>query len=150
MGSKRERVEIEIPSKAIRIQHASCSNGHNLMDVEHKINGYSSISVLARFQGREGMLYLDPVYGSYTIISDLDISKGEILHLSCPHCNSALSEAGHICDECSAPLFSLMLPHGSAIEACLRSGCHFHNIALADADEIFKKLDEENTLDSFL
>ena len=150
MEHKRERIEIEIPSKAIRIQHAACPNGHKLMDSDHLINGYSSIAVLARFQGNEGMLYLDPVYGSFTIIAEIDIPQGEILHLSCPKCNVSLSEAGNICDECSAPLFSLMLPNGGAVEACLRNGCHFHNLILAEADEFNVKLDEENALDSFL
>lgn len=120
------------------------------MDSEHKINGYESIAVLGRFQGKEGMLYLDPVYGSYTNISELEIPEGEILHFSCPVCSVSLSAAGHICDECSAPLFMLSLPHGGAVEACLRNGCHYHNLILAEADELIQKLDEDHTLDSFL
>ena len=150
MEKRRETIEIEIPSKAIRIRHAYCPKGCNLMDPEHKINGYPSITVLGKYKGKEGLIHLDPVYGSYTNIMEIDIPQNEIVQLFCPHCKVSLAEAGHICDECSAPLFALSLPHGGTVEACLRNGCHFHNLKLAGGKEFIKHLDEEHSLDSFL
>lgn len=150
MERKKEKIKVEIPSKAIRIKHAACPNGHFLMNEEHKINGYPSIEVIAQYQGKKGALFLDPIYGSYTIISELDIPQGEIIHFSCPKCGVSFSAAGHICDECSAPLIALSLPHDGVVEACCRNGCHFHNLTLSDAEDLFSKLDDDHSLDSFL
>ena len=40
---EKEIVEIEIPSKAVRVKHAMCSHGHSLMDKDHPINNFPSI-----------------------------------------------------------------------------------------------------------
>ncbi len=147
---KKEKVEIEVPSKAIRIQHAQCPNGHDLMDPEHKINGYASITVLTKYKDQEGLFHLDPVYGSYKNVPEINIPQGEIVQFYCPQCHVSLSEAGQTCDKCSAPMFALSLPHGGIVEACLRNGCQFHNLKLTDGEELIKRLEDEGTLDAFV
>jgi len=151
MTSKRkEIVEIEVPSKAIRIQHASCPEGHSLMDEEHKINGYPSITVLARYKEREGLIYLDPVYGSFRNLPEIEIPEGEIVEFLCPECSISLTDEDISCSLCSAPMFSIHLPHGGIVEGCLRNGCQFHNLKLVEGEELVKRLYEDHTLDSFL
>jgi len=149
-GRKRESIEIEIPSKAIRIQHASCPNGHSLMDYEHKINGYPSVKVLAKYKDREGLIYLDPVYGSFKNLFEIKVPKGEVVEFFCPECHVSLTDKNQVCSACSAPMFAMHLPHGGIVEGCLREGCHFHNLRLIDSEQLLKRLYEEHTLDSYL
>ncbi len=147
---KNEVVEIEIPSKAIRVQHATCPNGHNLMDSEHKINGYPSIAVLAKYEDQEGLIYLDPVYGSFKNLPEIDLPKDKIVSFFCHECGVSLSDEGQSCNVCSAPMFALHLPHGGIIEGCLRNGCQFHNLKLVDGEELVKRLYDDHTLDAYL
>jgi hypothetical protein len=146
-NKKKEIVEIEIPSKSLRIKHGMCGNRHSLMNEEHLIGGFPSISVLAKFGDKEGLIFLDPVYGSYKNIWDITVPDGEIVELFCPHCGVSLCEQGQICDECLSPIFAVYLPQGGAIEACTRNGCYHHSLKFTDSDEIGKKLLEENYLD---
>ncbi|MDZ7315096.1 MAG: hypothetical protein ONA69_07305 [candidate division KSB1 bacterium] len=146
-NKKKEIVEIEIPSKSLRVRHAMCPNKHNLMDEEHLINGYPSITVLARYGDKEGLIHLDPVYGSFTNIYEIDLPEGECVELFCPTCRVSLSEHGQICDECLAPMFAIYLPHGGMIDACLRVGCHHHMLRFTDSEEIAKRLLDEDAFE---
>ena len=147
---KREHIDLEIPSKAVRIKHASCLKGHSLMDSEHKINGYPSVKVKAKYKDEEGIIFLDPIYGSFKNIHGIKVPKKEIVQFFCPECGISLTIEGRSCNECSAPMFSVFLPKGGMVEACLRDGCHYHTLRLIDSNDLLKKLDEEETLDSYL
>ncbi len=147
---KKESIEIELPSKAIRIQNASCPNGHNLMDHEHKINGYDSVSVLVKYKGHQGKIHLDPVYGSFKNVFEIKVAEGDIVEFFCPHCRVSLIDTHQSCSICSAPMFALHLPHGGIIEGCLRNGCQFHTLKLVSGDELVKRLYESHTLDAYL
>lgn len=144
---KKEIVELEIPTKSIRIRHAMCINGHSLMDEVATINGYPSVTVLAKYQDKEGLIHLDPVYGSFQNLWEITVPKDECVELFCPHCQVTLAEHGQICDECLAPMFAIYLPHGGLVEACLRNGCHHHALKFTDSEEIGKKLLEEHYFD---
>lgn len=146
-SKKKEIVEIEIPSKTIRIKHAMCRHGHNLMDKHKLINGNPAITVLARYGDQEGLIHLDPVYGSFQNLWEITVPDGECVELFCPICKVSLSDHGQICDECLAPMFALYLPHGGMVEACLRNGCHYHTLKFTDSDEIGKKLLEQHYFD---
>jgi hypothetical protein len=149
-NKKKEIVEIEIPSKTLRIKHAMCPNGHSLMDDEHLINGYSSVTVRAKYGDKEGLIYLDPIYGSFTNVYEIVVPEGECVELYCPTCGVSLSEHGQICDECLAPMFAIYLPHGGMIDACLRVGCHHHTLRFTDSEEIGKKLVDEDYFNDVL
>ena len=146
-NKKKEIVELEIPSNAIRIKQAACVNGHNLMDEKNRIKGNSAITVLAKYGDKEGLIHLDPVYGSFENIWEINVPKDECVELFCPHCKVSLSEHGQMCDDCLAPMFGLYLPHGGMVEACLRNGCHHHTLKFTDSEEIGKKLLEEHYFD---
>ncbi len=147
---KREIVKVEIPSKAIRVQHATCPHGHNLMDSEHKINGYPSVAVLARYKDKQGLIYLDPIYGSFKNAMEIDVPEGECVEFYCPTCKEPLTLTRQICDQCGANMFEIRLPHHGLVAGCLRNGCHFHTLKLADGENLLRSLEEDHTLDSFL
>lgn len=146
-SKKKEIVELEIPSKVIRIKHAMCRNGHSLMDKKKLINGSPAITVLAKYGDQEGLIHLDPVYGSFQNLWEITVPKDECVELYCPTCNVSLSDHGQICDECLAPMFAVYLPNGGMVEACLRNGCHFHTLKFTDSEEIGKKLLEDHYFD---
>ena len=147
---KREVVELQIPSKAIRIQHAMCSRGHSLMNEKHTINGYASVTVKVKFQDKEGLIHLDPIYGSFKNIYEVDIPEKAVVQVFCPECGVSLEDVGQTCHSCSAPMFALLLPHGGIIEGCMRNGCQFHFLKLADADELLDRLNQNHILDAYL
>ncbi len=147
---KKEIVEIEIPSKALRIQHAACPKGHSLMDEEHKIHGYPSVTVIVKYKNQEGLIHLDPVYGSFKNVVEIKVPAGEVVEFFCPHCRTSLTDTNQSCSVCSAPMFEMRLPHGGIVEGCLRNGCHFHNLKLVTGEELVQRLYESQTLDSYL
>jgi len=149
-NKEKEIIEIEIPSKGIRVQHATCPNGHSLMDPDHKINRYPSITVKAKYKDLEGMIHLDPVYGSFKTVSEIKVPEGEEVEFFCPQCGVTLTFDDIKCEECGASMFGVYLPRGGRVEACLRNGCQFHNLKMVDGKELLEKLDEYHTLDSFL
>ncbi len=149
-NKKKEVVEIEVPSKALRIQHANCPNGHSLMDPENKINGYPSITVLAKYEDYEGPIHLDPIYGSYKNHPEIQLPNGVVVQFFCPHCHVSLTDEGQTCNVCSAPMFAIYLPHGGIVEGCLRDGCQFHNLKFVDGEELLKRLYDDHSLDAFL
>lgn len=143
---KKETVEIEVPSKAIRVKHATCPNGCNLMDTEHLINGYPSVTVFAKTKEQEGLIYLDPVYGSYKNLPQIEIPQGTCADLYCPDCGVSLVQ-DEICEQCGAKMFAIYLPHGGVIEVCTRNGCQSHNLKFTDSEEIGKKLFDDDLYD---
>ena len=147
---KKELLNIEIPSKAVRVQHASCPNGHSLMDAVYKINRYASVTVKGKYKDHVGLIHLDPIYGSFKNLMEITVPQGEIVELFCPVCDISLTTQQQNCSVCSAPMFALLLPHGGTVEGCLRNGCHHHHLKVADGEELLKKLSENNIFDSYL
>jgi hypothetical protein len=148
--TKKETVEIQIPSKAIRVQNASCANGHSLMDHEHKINGYPSITVLIKHNSTEGLIHLDPIYGSYKNLAEIKVPKDSVVEFFCPLCKASLTDEAQTCNVCSAPMFALHLPFGGIIEGCLRNGCQFHSLKFVNGEELVKRLYDDHTLEAYL
>jgi hypothetical protein len=147
---QKELLEIEIPSQSLRLQHASCPNGHSLMDPDHKIDGYPSVTVVAKHKTGEGQIHLDPVYGSFKTVSEIEVPERGVVEFFCPECHASLNDEKQTCGVCSAPMFALQLPYGGIVEGCLRNGCQFHNLKLVSGEELVKRLYEEHTLDAYL
>lgn len=150
MTKSKERIELELPSKAIHVSHATCANGCNLMDETITIKGYTSIHAHVTYNKQQGSIYLDPFYGSFENICEIAIPEGEIVELFCPKCGISLTEESHTCTLCSAPIFVLHLPKGAVIEACLRKGCFEHTLKIVQAEELLKRLFDEHMLDAYL
>ncbi|MDZ7373197.1 MAG: hypothetical protein ONB23_04435 [candidate division KSB1 bacterium] len=146
----KERIEIEVPSKALCIQHAHCPQGCDLMDPNVKIGGYASVRVRARYRDQEGDIFLDPRYGSFENISEVAVPDGEIAEFFCPHCGISLRDEHQRCKVCSAPMFALSLPRGGIIEGCLRKGCFEHVLRIVSGEELLGRLFENDTLSTYL
>lgn len=145
------QVELEISSKSVNVQHAHCQNGHSLIDPSVKINGFPAIKVKVKAKDQEGVLYLDPVYGSYNNIEKgITIPKGTVVEMFCPECGESLSDDSEVCQICSSPMFVFHLPKESIIEGCLKKGCMFHKLKIVDGEHQMERLFENSTLESFL
>lgn len=131
-----EKIIVEIPTQAIHVEHAACPNGHSLMDPSVEINGYPSVKVILQYGSVRGIVHLDPVYGSFHNIFDIQIPEGVLVDMFCPTCNVNMKETdGRVCDWCFSPLFLLYLPKGGLLEGCLKVGCHQHKLKLVDMNE---------------
>jgi hypothetical protein len=151
--SKKEKiqVELEVSEKSINVQHACCQNGHSLMDSSVKINGFPSIKVKVKANGQEGLLFIDPVYGSFNNIEKgISIPKGTVVELFCPECGESLTDEHETCQICSSPMFVFHLPKESIIEGCLKMGCMYHKLKIVDGEHQMMRLFENSTLESFL
>jgi hypothetical protein len=145
------QVEVEVSGKSINVQHAFCHNGHSLIDDSVKINDFPSIKVKVKANNEEGLLYIDPVYGSFNNIEKgINISKGTLVELFCPECGESLTDENEICQLCSSPMFVFHLPKESIIEGCLKMGCMYHKLKIVDGEHQMMRLFENSTLESFL
>ncbi len=148
MTSKGEKIELQVRAKALHIAHAACSKGCNLMDEAVKIGGFPSIRVKIRHAGQEGLINLDPVYGSFEHQCSIQVPDGAVVEFFCPHCGVSL-QGQETCTLCSSPTFVLHLPRG-VIEGCLKKGCFAHSLKIVDAEELLERLFAEHTLDAYL
>lgn len=117
-------------SQEVDIQSAHCANGCDLMSENVKINGLKAIAVKIRWQNKEGMIFLDPKFGSYENISEIEVPQGEVVDLICPHCGISLRHECDLCRSCSAPTFAMELPDEGQIIGCLRKGCFEHTLKI--------------------
>jgi len=150
---KKEKIqiELEVPSKSLHVEHAYCSKGHSLADESIKISGKPSFKVKVKHKGKEGFMYLDPIYGSYNNIEEgISIPKGAVLEFFCPECGISLTEPDDTCQLCASPMFIFQLPKGGVVEGCLKKGCMFHKMKIVDAEQQVARLFENDNLDAYL
>ncbi len=132
---QKEKIVLEIPAKSLHLEHAHCPQGHSLMDPTVLINGYPSVKVVLQYGSIRGNVHLDPIYGSFHNVFDVDIPEGVVVDMFCPTCDVPLGVPHHSCDYCFSPVFELYLPNGGILEGCLKVGCHQHKLRLVDVDE---------------
>lgn len=144
------RIEIEVPRGKVIVRHASCPNGCDLMDPEVKIHDHPSIHLVYSYEGVEGHIHLDPVYGMYENVLDREIPNGIILKFHCPGCNVSLTDPDTTCSKCSAPMFALHLPEGGSVEACQRNGCSGHRMRIVTGEQMMQRLFDDVGMDSYL
>ena len=145
------QIEVEVPSKKIHVEHVYCSKGHSLCDPRKKIHGYPAIKVKAKYENQEGILYIDPVFGSYDNIEEkINIPKGGIVEFFCPECGVSLRDKESTCQLCASPMFVFHLTKGGIIEGCQKKGCLYHRMKIVDAEQQISRLFENGTLESYL
>lgn len=150
-GKEKVQIEVEVPSKNLHVNHATCPNGHLLRDEKVKIHGYPSIKVNIKSKGKDGILYIDPVYGKYeNKIENITLKKGDLVEMFCPECGVDLGDPNDTCQLCSSPMFVLNLPRGGIVEGCSKLGCVFHKLKIVDAEKQVSRLFENSTMESFL
>jgi two-component system NtrC family sensor kinase len=112
------------PKGHAMIRHATCPKGHDLMDPTVRIGGLSAIRLLAKTDGRELVLHLDPVYGRFHDLGRDSIQEGLDTTYACPECRRDLEVPARPCPTCGAPTFSLLAGPDDPIFLCSRKGCH--------------------------
>jgi hypothetical protein len=132
---KTERIIVEVPSCKLHVEHARCPQGHSLMDASMPISGFPSVKVLLQYGSLRGNVHLDPVYGSFHNVFDIDLPDDVVVRMFCPVCDMSLEEANSHCDYCFSPMFALYLPNGGILEGCTKNGCHKHKLRLVNVDE---------------
>jgi len=150
MPEMRDRVEFAVPPGQIVVHRATCPRGCPLMAKDHPIHGHPSIRVRVRHEGRTGLLYLDPVYGSHDNESELEVPANAIAELSCPSCGTSLRHPEMTCALCAAPMFLLHLPGGGFVEACLRNRCFQHRLHVVTGEQVMQQMFDRIGMDSFL
>lgn len=151
--ARKEKLEIEIsvPSKKIHVEHVTCPRGHSLMEPDKKIHGHPSIKMKLTYRGKEGVIYLDPVYGSFDHVEvGIKLPKGAVVEFLCPKCSTSLTVPDESCQLCSSPMFIGYLPKGGIIEGCLKKGCYYHRMKIVDGEEQIGRLFQNDTLESYL
>jgi hypothetical protein len=118
---EKEKVILEVPSKALHVEHAQCPRGHSLMDPTVPIAGRPSVKVVIQYGAIRGNIHLDPVYGSFHNLFDVDIPEGVVVEMFCPACGVSLRTEPEKCDFCFSPMFALYLPNGAFLKAASRA-----------------------------
>jgi hypothetical protein len=103
----------------------------SLMNENIEINEFESIKVKISYRESEGELYLSAVYGSYDIISRIDVPEGECAVIACTECKTSLL-IDERCEECGALLAIFELNTGGRVQICSRRGCRYHSIDFSD------------------
>jgi hypothetical protein len=137
-----EEVRIKIPSGRLRIQVAKCPKGCSLINPDKQFAGVAAISARVRLGGAEGMIHFNPRYGVFELESTLPLNKGDIVDLTCPHCDTTLA-VKEVCRLCNVPMFGFNLIDGGEVRACPRVGCHNHNLTIMDLDAQFAEFYNE-------
>jgi two-component system NtrC family sensor kinase len=113
------------PYGITHIKKAICPKRHDLIDSEFKIEGLPSIKLKAKFNGKEDIIHLDPVYGRRAHKYPKEMDGVKKINVLCPQCNISMIEENSKCPKCGSPLFSIPVPSESNFEACTRIGCDF-------------------------
>jgi hypothetical protein len=145
---RHEEVTLRLESGVIGIRHAKCPSGCDLMDPSTLIHDLPAIKVSYEAEGREGIAYLDPVYGRFDNIHEWEPADGTVVEFSCSSCGGSL-RGEETCQTCAGPLFELQLPRG-IVEGCQRKGCRYHRLTIVDTDTLMARLFTDNDLDSYL
>lgn len=151
MKKEKIQIEIDVPSKKLYVQNATCPNGHSLSDKKVKIHDHPSLKVKIVTNKKEGFLYIDPLYGSYdNIEKNVTMHDGDVAEFFCPECGVSLMDPDTNCSICSSQMFIFHLPHGSFVEGCTKKGCMFHKLKLVSGEQQMGRLFDDSTLESFL
>jgi hypothetical protein len=85
---------------------------------------------------QEGEIRLSALFGDSGVETDLAIGEGAVLAYACPSCERSLTVETP-CKFCGAPLASVNLPSGEAMEFCGRTGCRGRVLGgYGDVDEM--------------
>ncbi|MDX1409559.1 MAG: ATP-binding protein, partial [Saprospiraceae bacterium] len=111
------------PAGIVQVKKALCPKGHSLIDNEVKIGGRPSIKVKATSGGKEGLVYLDPIYGKNRHEYELEVDSDDSVLFACPICNRTLMDEGRQCPKCGSRVFSIEVPGQGNLKGCTRKVC---------------------------
>ncbi|GAB4296236.1 MAG: hypothetical protein Kow0098_19240 [Ignavibacteriaceae bacterium] len=140
IGSKGGKIKISSslialsPFGNVYVKKAECPKRHNLINSEYKINSKPSIKLKAVFNGTEGLINYDPVYGSQLHHYGISIPTDKEVTISCPECSSSLMVEDKQCPKCGGRVFTFHTPPKGNFEACSRVGCDWEKWDVVDAE----------------
>lgn len=117
-----------------------CRCGCDLMDPNHKVDGYPGVRLGVECNGRRGTLWASCIYGSYSLDSTVPLDEGAVAVLRCPGCNETIAGARD-CEQCRAPMVPLTLDTGGGVEICCRKGCKNHYLEFSDEKDLARFYD---------
>lgn len=110
----------------------------SLMEEEVQFKNKPSVKINIETEHDRGVLWLSCIYGSCDKKLSIDIEDGEVVDMFCPACNKELTIA-ETCQECSAPLVSMVIKAGGVVRICSRKGCNNHLIIFKDVSSEMSK-----------
>jgi len=111
------------PYGITQIKKALCPKGHDLMDTTIKIEGAPSIKVKAKYNGNEGFIHLNPIYGKNDHHYGIQMGKKGKLEFFCHKCDLSLMKNNKSCPRCGAPVYALEIPGKGIFEGCVNKEC---------------------------
>ena len=85
------------PTGVLQIKRALCRKRHDLVDRKVQIDGKPAISMRYRKNKETGLIYLNPMYGSYKhILNGMPAFDADV-DLQCPDCSTSLLVDGELC-----------------------------------------------------
>lgn len=126
--------EISLPPEGVvTIKNAVCEKNHNLMDNEHKIEGLASIKLKIKNGGKEGFIYLDPVYGRHKNDYGIKIDKGKPVNIVCPVCDISLIDKNEKCPQCREEIYKIKIPNDGYLRGCAKFNDHWQKWDTVDS-----------------
>ncbi len=119
-------------SKQMLLLQACCPNCGAALTEGQKVHldGY------VRETHEDGEVYLSAIFGDYGVESELKIPDGATVEFRCPICEESLM-LQIPCKLCGAPMASLALSSGGALDFCSRRGCRGHALGgFGDVDQM--------------
>jgi two-component system NtrC family sensor kinase len=111
----------------VQIKRAMCRKRHDLVDRKVKIDGKPAIAMHYQKGEREGLIHLDPMYGSHAHQLDDMPPLAEGVDLACPECAASLIAEDERCPRCGAPIYQFEVPLKGLVRGCLAEGCTWHH-----------------------
>jgi signal transduction histidine kinase len=107
------------------ISHARCPKGCDLLDASVRIGARPALRVLRTCDGRESVLHLDPVYGSFRHTARDACRSGAAAQFHCPRCRTSLLRDDRRCERCGSRTFAVDGGDGQWIFWCARADCNW-------------------------
>jgi two-component system NtrC family sensor kinase len=111
------------PSGVLQIKTAVCRKRHELVDRRFEIDTKPAITMRFRHEDQDGLIHLDPVYGSSGHQLDGMPPFEQGVELQCPTCSTSLIAEGERCPNCNAAIYSFEVPLKGMVQGCLRDDC---------------------------
>jgi len=111
------------PRGVLQIKQALCRKRHDLVDRKIQIDGKPAITMRFARGDQDGLIHLDPMYGSNDHRLGDFPGMIEGLDLQCPHCQVSLLAEDEPCPRCGAPTYAFEVPLKGMVHGCLNEGC---------------------------
>jgi len=121
------------PQGVLQIKQALCRKRHDLVDRKVQVNGKPAITLRYQKGEQNGLLHLDPMYGSADHRLGDFPGMDEGVDLQCPHCQVSLLAEGEPCPKCGAPAYAFEVPLKGMVYGCLRDGCGWNRWDTVDS-----------------